>query len=389
MLYGRDPEREAIGALLDAARESRSAALVLRGEAGIGKSALLEDTRDRAGDMHVLVARGVESESELPFATLHQLLRPALDRVDLLPLPQAAALPSALGLEEGGGRERFLVFAAALSLLSELAERRPVLCLVDDAHWLDEPSSDALQFVARRIDAEGIVLLFGARDDEQRLFEAKGVPSLRVGGLDEEAASALLGRGGADGAPAVRDHLLEQTRGNALALVELPSALSAEQLAGRAALPEALPLTRQLERVFHERVARLPEETRRVLVVAAADESEDLGVVSSVGAALGIPADALGAAERSGLVDIHGSRLVFRHPLVRSAVYGAATSGERRRAHAALADALDGDDAQADRRAWHLASSVAGSDERVLRALDEAAERAAQRAGHVAAARAL
>jgi predicted ATPase len=192
MLHGRVLERDRIGALLDAARASRSGALVLRGEPGIGKSALLEDARERASDMRVLSARGVESESELPFAALHQLLRPALGPLDQLPPAQAEALKGALGLGDGSTHERFLVFAACLSLLSELAEQQPVLCLVDDAHWLDSSSADALRFVARRLDAEGIVLLFAAREGEVRAFEAADVPSLQLHGLDVDAAAELL-----------------------------------------------------------------------------------------------------------------------------------------------------------------------------------------------------
>jgi predicted ATPase len=176
VLFGRDRERAEIWTLLEAARSSRSGALVLRGEAGVGKSALLDDTRDRAGDMHLLSARGVESEAELPFAALHQLLRPALGRLDRLPGPQGSALASALGLDDEAAPERFLVFAACLSLLSELADARPVLCLVDDAHWLDDASSDALQFVARRLDAEGIAMLFAAREGDVRRFEAPDLP---------------------------------------------------------------------------------------------------------------------------------------------------------------------------------------------------------------------
>ena len=187
MLFGRDVERTVIGALLEAARDSASGALVLRGEAGVGKTALLEDARERAGDMHVLTARGVESELELPFAALHQLLRPALEHIEALPPPQAAALSGALGLAEGPPPERFLVFAACLSLLSEVSERRPVLALVDDAHWLDTASADALTFVARRLDAEGIAILFAAREGDVRRFDAPGVPSLELEGLDEEA----------------------------------------------------------------------------------------------------------------------------------------------------------------------------------------------------------
>ena len=389
MLYGRDVERATIGALLDGARISESGALVLRGEAGIGKSALLEDARDRATDMHVLAARGVESESELPFAALHQLIRPALDRLDALPAPQAGALRSALGLGETAGQERFLVFSACLSLLAELAERRPVLCLVDDAHWLDAASSDALQFVARRLHAEGIVLLFAAREGEVRSFEAADVPSLLLTGLDAKAAEVLLKRGGVEVAPSVRERLLAQTQGNALALVELPLALTDGQLSGQDPLPEALPMTRQLENVFHDRVRRLSDETRLILLVAAADDSEDVVLVGRAGERLHIASSALDAAEHAQLISIHGTRLEFRHTLVRSAVYGAATSSEQRTVHQALADALTDDAEQADRRAWHLASAALEHDTDVVRALDEAAERAEERGGHVAAAKAL
>src|SRR5262245_50296136 len=231
MLYGRDVERAQIGALLEDARASRSGALILRGEPGVGKTALLDDARERAADMRVLWARGVESESELPFAGLHQLVRPALDLLDRLPAPQASALRGALGLAERGGDDRFLISAACLTLLSELAERRPVLCLVDDAQWLDVPSADALLFVARRLDAEGIVMLVAARAGGGRSLETPGVPVLELAALDRPAAEALLGRG-IEGAVAdpVRRSLVDQARGNPLALVELPAALSAAQL---------------------------------------------------------------------------------------------------------------------------------------------------------------
>ena len=389
MLYGREPEQARITELLDGARASRSGVLVLRGEAGIGKSSLLEHARAQAEDLQLLTARGVDSESELAFGALHQLIGPALDRLDAIPEPQARALRSALGLEEATGQERFLVFSACLSLLSELAERRPVLCLIDDAHWLDAASSDALQFVARRLHAEGIVLLFAARDDEGRTFDAPDLPSLTVTGLDAEAAAALLARGGVEAAPSVRERLLVQARGNALALVELPVALTAGQLSGEDPLPEALPMTRQLERIFNERIRPLSDETRLLLLVAAADDSEDVVLVTRAAELLGVRSEALDAAEQAQLIAVRDTRLVFRHPLIRSAVYGAVTSSERRAAHRALAEALANDDAQADRRAWHLASSTLDHDEDVVRALIEAADRAEERAGHMAAARAL
>jgi DNA-binding CsgD family transcriptional regulator len=387
MLYGRDAERAQIGALLDAARSSRSGVLVLRGEPGIGKTALLEDARERATDMHVLTARGIESESELPFAGLHQLLRPALDQVDQLPGPQADALRGALGLAPRAGDDRFLISVACLTLVAELAERRPVLCLVDDAQWLDAPSADALLFVSRRLDAEGIVMLFAARDGDERRFEPAALPVLRLSGLDASAAATVVARlAGPEVAPAVRDVLVEQADGNALALVELPSALTAAQLAGDDPLPDVLPLSRDVERLFLERVRRLPEPTQRLLLVAAADDSGGLATIVQAAEALGADGGALDAAEQSGLVAVRGSRLELRHPLVRSAVYQGAPSAERRAAHRALADALGAD--EADRRAWHHAAAALGSDEDVLRQLEDAAQRASARGGHAAAARA-
>jgi DNA-binding CsgD family transcriptional regulator len=390
MLYGRDSERAQIAALLEAARSSRSGALVIRGEPGIGKTAVLQDARDLATDMHVLVARGVESESELPFAALHQLLRPALHLLERLPKPQAAALRGALGLEVGGAHERFLVFAGCLSLLAELAERRPVVCLVDDAHWLDDASADALRFVSRRLDAEGIVILFGAREGDVRSFDADDIPSLALAGLDADAAARLLERrAGIQPIPSVRDELVARTRGNALALLEVPLALSHAQLAGDEPLPEALPLTRQLERVFLERVRRLPQETQLLLLLASADDSETMALLNNAARRLDVDLHAFDAAERAGLIAIHGQRLDFRHPLVRSAVYEAATSHERRAAHRALADALATDDEQADRRAWHLGAAALDPDEDVVHALEEAAARAEARAAYMASARAL
>ena len=388
MLHGRDDERDAIGALLEGARASRSAALVIRGEAGVGKTALMDDTRERAAEMLVLTTRGIESESELAYAGLYGLLRPALDRLGDLPEPQARALGSALGMAEGAGQERFLVYSACLTLLSDLAERRPVLCLVDDAHWLDAASSEALQFVARRLGSEGIVMLFGAREGDVRRFPGDGIASLVLEGLAPEAAHALVAQAASGASAAVRERLVEYARGNALALVEMPAAMTAGQLTGAEPLPEALPMTRQLEAAFASRIARLPAPTATLLLVAAADDSQDLAVVSRAAAALGADGDALDAAERSGLLHVRGTRLAFRHPLVRSAVYGAATSGERRAAHVALAAAMGDDPASVDRRAWHLAAGVLGEDEEALRELEAAARRAEERGGHQAAARA-
>jgi DNA-binding CsgD family transcriptional regulator len=387
MLIGRDTERARIGALLEAARASESSVLVLRGEAGIGKTALLEDARRQASDMHVLDARGIESETELAFASLHQLVRPALNLVDDLPGPQSAALQGALGLRQRPEDDRFLVSAGCLTLLSELAEERPVLCLVDDAQWLDTPSADALLFVARRLGAERIAMLFAVRDGDIGFFETRGLPELRLGQLDSASAASLLGdRVETKLDDGVRQALLGQARGNALALVELPVALTAAQLAGEAPLPDVLPLSHDLETLFLERVRQLPKSTQQLLLVAATDDSGTLATIVRAAAALGVDGSALDAAERSGLVAVHGPMLELRHPLVRSAVYQGASRTERHAAHRAIAEVL-GDD-EADRRAWHRAAAALDSDEDVLRQLEDAAKRASARGGHAAAARA-
>jgi DNA-binding CsgD family transcriptional regulator len=389
MLYGRDAERALVVELLDATRDSHSSVLVVWGDPGVGKTALLEDACDRATDMHVLVARGVESESELPFAALHQLLGPILGRLPDIPAPQARTLGAALGLNEGSASERFLVFAGCLSLVAAAAEQRPVLCVVDDAHWLDAASADAVLFVARRLSAEGVVILVGARDAERGHFEARGLPSITLGGLDGEAAASLLEQGvGVSAAPAVRERLIERTGGNALALLELPGGLSDAQMTGIEPLPDALPLTGQVEAAFLGRAAALPEAAQRLLLVAAADDSEDLPTVMRAAETFGAAPDALTDVEQAGLLLVRGARVEFRHPLVRSAVYGSAPSVLRRAAHAALAAALPGGEAEADRRAWHLASAALEPDADVVSALEEAAARAESRSGHLAAARA-
>ncbi|MGE3234525.1 MAG: AAA family ATPase [Thermoleophilia bacterium] len=387
MLVGRDAERSRIGALLDDARASRSGTLVLRGEAGVGKTALLEDARERATDMHVLTVRGIESEVELPFAGLHQLVRPALDLVDRLPGPQAAALLGALGMAERGGDDRFLISAACLTLLSELSERRPVLCLVDDAQWLDTPSSDALEFVARRLGGEGIAVLISAREGDERHFDGRGLPSVTVEGLAPDDAAALVEeRAGTTLAPFVRALIVEQAGGNALALSEMPAVLSRAQLAGEEPLPDTLPLPGAIERTYLDRVQALPDDVQVLLLAAAADDSRRVSLVMEAAEALGAGPEALDLAERSGLVVISGLRIDFRHPLVRSAVYQGAPSGRRRAAHKALADALAED---GNRRVWHLAAAALGPDEDVAAALERAADDALDRTGFAAGASAL
>ncbi len=385
VIYGRDLERSRIGELLDGARASRSAVLVISGEPGVGKSALLEDARAHAGGMRVLSGSGIDSEAHLPFAALHQIVRPILGLVENLPQPQAAALRGALGLAEGGSDDRFLVSLAALSLLAEAAEREPVLCLVDDAHSLDDASADALVFVARRLEAEGIVMLFATREGEDRRFEAPGLPELRVGGLDPAVAGALIDRqAGVVLSSEVRDRLVAETGGNPLALLELSSALSEAQLLGTEAVLAPIPVSARVEQAFLTRVRQLPEEAQTLLLVAAADDSGDLTTVLRAAAHLGAAADALDAAEQDGLAHVRGAELEFRHPLVRSAVYQGAPLSKRQAAHRALASVLEGE-TEADRRAWHLAAASVEPDPSVVEELEQAAQRARERSGFAAA----
>ncbi|HEX3213725.1 MAG TPA: ATP-binding protein, partial [Actinomycetota bacterium] len=388
MLYGRRAQCDALERLLADARRSRSGVLVVRGEAGAGKSALLEHAAGQADGMLVLRATGVESEAELPFAALHQLLRPVLGLTGRLAEPQAAALGGALGLADPRAEDRFLISVAVLSLLGEAAEERPVLCLVDEAQWLDRSSAEALAFVARRLDAEGVACLFAARDGDPRDFAGAGLPELRLGGLDPEAAAALLAGTGADLPAEVVGRLVERTGGNPLALLELPGSLAPDQLAGRAPLEDVLPLTTRLEQTFGERVRRLPGPARALLLAAAAETTGDPAVVLRAGARLGAGAGELAEAEAAGLVRTGDGRLAFRHPLVRSAAYQTGTLADRQAAHRALAEVLTGEDA-ADQRAWHLAAATVGPDEEAAAGLERSADRARRRGGHAAAAAAL
>jgi DNA-binding CsgD family transcriptional regulator len=384
VLYGRDPERARVGELLDGARSLRSAVLVISGEPGVGKSALLEEARDLADGMTILSGGGVESETHLPFAALHQIVRPVLHYVESLPQTQADALRGALGLVAGGS-DRFLVSLAALSLLAEAAERQPLLCLVDDAQWLDDASADALVFVARRLDAEGIAMLFAAREGELRRFEAPGLPELHLGGLDPAAAGALIDRhDGVALSSEVRDRLVVETGGNPLALLELSPALTDAQLSGAEAMLAPIPVSARVERAFLARVDRLPEESQTLLLVAAADDTGELATVLRAAAQLGAAPEALDSAEQAGLAHVRGTRLELRHPLVRSAVYQAAPLSKRQAAHGAIASALDGE-VDADRRAWHRAAASVEPDPSVVEELEQAAQRARRRSGFAAA----
>ena len=392
-MIGRGGERALIEGLLAAARSGRSGVLVLHGEPGVGKSVLLAHAIERASEFRVLEAVGVETEVDLAFAGLDQLVRPVLPLAERLPDLQADALLGALGLVDRVGSDRFLVAAATLSLLSEAAEDGPVLCVVDDAQWLDRPSSEALAFAGRRLEAEGIVMLAATREDPW-----PGLRELGIGGLDPDDAGELLRACGVDLAPDVRGRLIDETGGNALALVELAESLSAEgsegsessefskQLAGPDALARPLRLTPRVERAFLAKVRRLPQATQTLLLVAAADDTADPAVVFRAVADLGVQPEALEPAEQAGLARVDGTeRIWLRHPLVRAAVYHAATFTARTAAHRALARALEGDD-HAARRAWHLAATATGPDERIARDLGRSAETAQRRGGYAVAA---
>jgi DNA-binding CsgD family transcriptional regulator len=376
-------------ALLADAGSSRSGVLLLRGPAGAGKSALLEDAVQSADGMQILRATGVESESQLPFAALHQLLRPVLGHLDVLPGPQAHALRVAFGLAEAPGDNRFLVSVAVLGILAEAAERRPVLCVVDDAQWLDDASSNALLFAARRLRAERVVMLLAARDGDVRTFTAPGIAELRIGGLDRVAAAELLAEcAGVPVPEEVSARLVEASGGNPLALVQMPSVLSGGQLSGRQPLPRPLPLPEGIQQAYLQRVRRLPYDVQRLLLVAAADDTARLPLVVAAAARLGVPASSLDEAERAQLIRVRAGFLEFHHPLVRSAVYQGATTIERQDAHRALADALDVH-AEPDRRTWHRALATVEPDEVVVAELDSTAARARARGGFEAAGTAL
>ena len=372
MLIGRETETAGLGKLLHAAHLGTSGALVLRGEAGIGKTALLEQAAATAEGFRVLRATGIESEAELPFAALHQLLRPLEDRIDRLAEPQARALSGALGLAHEREADPFLIGVGVLTLLGDAAEEQPVLALLDDAAWFDHESAHALAFTARRLHAEGVVLLFAVRDEPGSAFALPGVPELRVERLAEADARQLVGDR-VD--PARRDAVVARAAGNPLALLELASGPDGAAPGGA-------------EEAYARRDAALPDRTRELLLIAAADTTTSLAVVGAAAAGLGLDAAALAPAESDGLVHAAGGVITFRHPLVRSATYHAAPFEARARAHRVLADALPGD-RNADRRAWHHAAAVLGTDEDAAAELERTAGRAIERSGHAAAAAAL
>jgi DNA-binding CsgD family transcriptional regulator len=383
-LLGRRGECEALDRLLARLRTGRSPVLVLRGEAGVGKTALLEYLVDEATECRIVRAAGAEAEMELAYAGLQQLCAPMLEHLDALPDPQREALSTAFGLSAGDPPDRFFVGLAVLSLCAEAARDRPLLCVVDDAQWLDRASAHALAFVARRLDAESVALVIAIREvgDES---EFPGLPDLTVRGLLDTDAHALL-----ESAThvhldeRVRNRIVTETRGNPLALLELPRAMTPAELAGGYGLPEAMPTASRIEQGFRRRLESLPPETRRLLLTAAAEPVGDATLVWRAAERLGIGVEAAAAAAAAGLLEIDG-RVRFRHPLVRSAAYRASAPPERQEVHRALADVTD-PDRDPDRRAWHHALATDRPDEAVAAELERSASRAAARGGIAAAA---
>lgn len=377
-LHGRAAEQAELDALLAGAAEGRSGVLVVRGEPGIGKTALLEYADGRARRTHgtaVVRTTGIETEAEIPFASLHLLLQPALDRIDTLPGPQAAALKAAFGTGPGSRDDQLMVGLAVLSLLSELAADAPLLCLVDDAHWLDHASARALLFAARRLQAEGIALVLGARDG----FDPSGLPELRLTGLDPADSARLLAERSPEVGLPLRRRIVAESAGNPLALLEL---VRTDDAFG----PEPLPLPRRIQEAYGARIAELPAHTRTALLVAAAEDGGDLDAILRASAELGAGPGALGEAEQAGLVHVAAGRVSFVHPLMRGAVFRAGSYASRLTAHRALAEVLRG---RPDRRAWHLAAAATGPDEEAALALEQAAGRAQERHGYAGTAAAL
>ncbi len=381
MLYGRAAEQAQVDRLLANARSGRSGVLVVRGQPGIGKTALLGHLTERAAGVRVLHGVGIESEAELPYAALHLLLRSELHRIDVLPEAQAAALQGALGLGAAAPENRFLVGLAVLSLLAEVAGDGALLCLVDDAQWFDRASIDALVFAARRLDAEGIALVFAGREE----FHPQGLPELWLDGVDRDAAVALLAESARDLAPKVRDRVLDEAGGNPLALIELPSTLTAEQQAGQLNPFTTIPVANRVQQAFQQQIRALPDTAQALLAVLAADDTGDLGIVLRAAESFSAGLADLEAAEQAKLVTVNGAAVAFRHPLIRAAAYQNMPLTSRLAVRRALAEVLDGGE-HADRRAWHLAAATTTPDEDVARELELAAERARTRSGFAAMA---
>ena len=383
-LIGRRAEREALDRLLTEALAGQSRVVVLRGEAGAGKSALLDYLIDRVGESRIATARGVESEMELAYSGLHQLCAPMLDRLDLLPAPQRSALATVFGLDEGPAPDRFLVGLATLTLFAEVAEEQALVCVVDDAQWLDQASAKILAFVARRLLAERVALVCAARrgiGDEV----LTGLPELSVEGLGESDSLALLLKtfqGPLDAA--VCQRIVAESHGNPLALLEFPRSWSVAELAGGFGLPDSLPVTGKIEEAYARRLELLPPDTQLLVLAAAAEPGGDPALLQRAATSLGVEMAAADPAIDAGLVKMR-ARVEFAHPLVRSAAYRAAATGDRHRVHRALAEATD-PDTDPDRLAWHRASSTSGPEEDIALELERSAGRAQARGGVAAAA---
>jgi DNA-binding CsgD family transcriptional regulator len=381
---GRTSERDQLRGLLEKVRGGESAAVVVRGEAGIGKTALIDHCVEQAAGFNVVRIAGAESEMELPFAGLHQLCAPMLPQVESLPEPQQNALRAAFGLVSGDAPDRFLVALATLGLLSEVALARPLAVVVDDAQWLDAASAQVFAFVGRRILAESVLMLFAVREPTEDR-QLAGLPELILHGLTDHDARALLltatpGRVDAR----VRDRIVAETHGNPLALLELPTGMTAAELAGGFPVPHSGDLPVRLQEHFLRRLEALPEATQRLMLIAAADPTGDVALLWRAAATLGIGREAVVAGEAEQLVEI-GVRVRFRHPLVRSAIYSGASVEHRRSVHLALAAAMD-PETDPDRRVWHLALAAAGPDDEVATELERSASRAHSRGGLAAAA---
>ena len=398
MLHGRASELAAVERLLDDGRMGNSSILVIQGEAGSGKTALLDHVAAHATGFQVLRCTGVESEVELPFAALHFLLHDWLDRIDSLPEPQAAALRAAFGLADARGVDRFLAGLATLPLLAEVAGDTPLLALIDDVQWLDRASIEALLFAGRRLGAEGIVMLLAVRtggaagtSPAEADPDFRGLRVLQLPGLSQSAASALLAERAADLPPGGRDRVIEAATGNPLALIELAAALRVGQspTVGPPAVTDGLSAGgRRVLESFGAQLDALPERTCLAILIAAAEDTGELGVVLNAAGRIGLDLADLEPAEHAQLVRLTNESVTFRHPLIRSAVYARSSVGDRLTAHRALAEALDTPE-NADQRAWHLAAATAGHDDEAATAMESAADRALLRGGYAASAAAM
>jgi DNA-binding CsgD family transcriptional regulator len=385
MLVGRDVERALIGELIEGAHVGTASTLVLSGDPGIGKTALLEYAVEQAQRMTVIRALGVETEAELEFSALHELCNPLLDVLTEIPERQAEALRGALGIASVEIADQFTIGAATLSLLAAAAEKRPLLAVIDDAQWLDRSSADALVFASRRLKADRVCVLFACRTGDERTFAVPGTRSLTLSGLAKDDAAKLLGPEQAS--PAVAERLVEATGGNPLALAEMPRLLSRDQLAGRKPLPDPVPAG-TVERALRQRVEVLPEATQEALLLASCSASRNVDVILLALARVGLDLTALEGAEDAGVVLVAHDKVEFRHPLIRSAIYHGALPSGRRAGHRAFAEALTGGD-RFEERTWHLAAAALGPDEEIAAALETTATEAIKRSGYPAAASAL